>query len=92
MRTSGGKIDVLITWQPSIGGFLSNYPGLETIPVPNSRTLGAPEQFSFPMSMGVRSGDDALKKKLDSVIETHRAELESLLSRSGVRLLGLSEK
>jgi mxaJ protein len=80
-----GKIDVLITWQPSIGAFLRNYPALEVVPVPNTRTLGAPEQFSFPMSMAVRTGDQAMKEKLDRVIEKHRAELESVLSRGGIR-------
>ena len=83
---TSGKIDVLITWQPSIGSFLPNYPSLQVVPVPNTRTLGAPEQYSFPMSMAVRNNDQAMKKRLDDVIEKHQAELESVLSRSGVRL------
>ena len=52
--------------------------------VPNTRALGAPEQYSFPMSMGVREGNDALKKRLDDVIEKHQAELTSILTQSGV--------
>jgi mxaJ protein len=88
----GGKIDVLITWQPSIGAFLRNYPNLEVVPVPNARTLGAPEQYSFPMSMGVRISDQAMKQKLDGVVEKHRAELESALTRAGVRLSTGPEK
>src|SRR5262249_59650336 len=83
---TGGKIDVLITWQPSISSFLGHYQGLDVVPIPNTRTLGGPEQFSFPMSMGVRTGDQAMKQKLDAVIEKHAAELESVLSRAGVRL------
>jgi mxaJ protein len=79
-----GKIDVLITWQPAIGAFLKTYPDLEVVTVPNTRVLGAPEQYSFPMSMGVREGDDALKKKLDEVIEKHQAELTSILQENGV--------
>ena len=79
-----GKIDVLITWQPSIGAFLRNYPNFEVVPIPNTRTLGGPEQFSFPMSMAVRTGDQALKERLDGIIEKHGAELEFVLSRSGV--------
>src|SRR5579863_5781686 len=31
---TSGRIDVLITWQPSIGGFLHNYQSLEVVPVP----------------------------------------------------------
>jgi mxaJ protein len=78
-----GKIDVLITWQPAIGAFLQAYPDFEVVPVPNSRALGAPEQYSFPMSMGVREGNDALKKKLDDVIEKHQSELTAILIESG---------
>ena len=78
-----GKIDVLITWQPAIGAFLRSYPDFEVVAVPNSRALGAPEQYSFPMSMGVREGNDALKKKLDDVIEKHQSELTAILTESG---------
>ena len=80
------RIDVLITWEPAIGSFLSAYPGLEVVAVPNSRTLGAPEQFAFPMSMGVREGDDAFKQRLDDIIQKHQAELTAILAENGVRL------
>ena len=89
---TSGKIDVLITWQPSIGAFLRNYPNLEVVPVPNSRALGAPEQYSFPMSMGVRMDDQAMKTRLDGVVEKHRTELEAVLARAGVRLFIPQEK
>jgi mxaJ protein len=79
-----GKIDVLITWQPAISSFLRAYPDFDVVTVPNTRALGAPEQYSFPMSMGVRDGNDALKKKLDDVIEQHQAELTEILAESGV--------
>lgn len=83
---TSGKIDVLMTWQPSIGAFLRNYPNLEVVPIPNTRTLGSPEQYSFPMSMAVRTGDQSMKEKLDSVIEKHRVEIESVLKKNGVML------
>ena len=79
-----GQIDVLVTWQPAIGAFLKAYPDFDVLAVPNSRALGAPERYSFPMSMGVREGDDALKKRLDEVIERHQAELKAILTESGV--------
>jgi mxaJ protein len=81
-----GDIDVLITWQPAIGSFLHAYPNFEVVVVPNERALGPPEQYSFPMSMGVRIGNDVLKKRLDDVIEKHQAELTSILTGSGVKL------
>jgi mxaJ protein len=79
-----GQMDVLITWQPSISSFLRAYSDFEVVAVPNARTYGAPEQYAFPMSMGVREGNDALKKRLDDAIEKHQAELTSILTESGV--------
>jgi hypothetical protein len=38
------------------------------------------------MSMGVRLGDDALKKRLDDVIEKHAAELTAILAENSVKL------
>jgi mxaJ protein len=89
---TSGKIDVLITWQPSIGGFLREYPSLEVVPVPNSRALGSPEQYTFPMSMAVRTNDQALKQRLDNVVQKHGMELEAILSRNGVRLFATQER
>ncbi len=82
----GGQIDVLITWQPAIGAFLKQYPDLEVVAVPNERALGAPEQYAFPMSMGVRQGDDSLRKRLDDVIARRQSELTRILSEHGVKL------
>jgi mxaJ protein len=81
-----GQIDVLITWQPAIGSFLRAYPELEVVAVPNSRALGPPEQFAFPMSMGVRESDQALKQRLDDIIQKHQADLTAILAENGVRL------
>ena len=81
---NSGKIDVLITWQPAISSFLHSAPNLEVVPVPNERALGVPEQYAFPMSMGVRTGDETLRKRLDEVIETHQAELTAILAGNGV--------
>ena len=81
-----GDIDVLITWEPAIGAFLRASPAFEVMVVPNERALGTPEQFSFPMSMGVRIGDDALKQRLDDVIGKHQSDLTSILTQNGVKL------
>lgn len=81
-----GRVDVMITWQPAIGRFLREYPDLEVVAVPNTRSLGSPEQYTFPMSMGVRKDDDALKRQLDAVIAQHKAEIKTILDESGVSL------
>jgi mxaJ protein len=79
-----GEIDVLITWQPAVGAFLKQHPDLEVVTVPNERVLGSPEQYTFPMSMGVRQGDESLRKRLDDVIARQQSELTSILREHGV--------
>jgi len=83
-----GQIQVAITWEPAVGYFLRNsaYSRLAVVPLPNSRGRGAPEQYIFPMAMGVRPGDTALQKRLNAVITTHQAQLVSILSEFGVKL------
>jgi mxaJ protein len=81
-----GQVDVMITWEPAISGFLRDYKDLEVVMVPNERARGAPEQYTFPMAMGVREGDEALKKQLDEIIASHQAELTAILNDNGVRL------
>lgn len=81
-----GQVDVMITWEPTIGAFLKDYPDLETALVPNGRTPGSYELFTFPMSMGVRQGDVALKKRLDAVIAQDLQKLQSILREEGIKL------
>jgi hypothetical protein len=38
------------------------------------------------MSMGVRMGDEALKKRLEQVIASQQTELTAILMQHGVRL------
>jgi mxaJ protein len=80
------KVDVMITWEPAIGWFLRKYPDLIATRVPNERAMGSPEQYMFPMSMGVRKNDEALKKELDAVIAKSKSALDDILRRYGVRL------
>ncbi|MCW8807060.1 MAG: transporter substrate-binding domain-containing protein [Rhodanobacter sp.] len=83
-----GTVDVMITWQPSIGAFLKDYPDLTTVTVPNSRATGSPEMYTFPMSMAVRKNDQALKTRLDAVIKAHTPQLRAILKRHGVEMAG----
>lgn len=81
-----GRVDVMITWAPAIGAFLRDYPDLQVLPVPNERALGSPERYSFPMSMAVRTDDQALADRINAVIEAHAAELKAIVQRHGVQL------
>lgn len=83
-----GKVGVLITWAPAIGYFLKDYPDLVVAQVPAfQQGPGLPAQpFSFAMAMGVREHDTALKHALNGVIKAHKAQLDAILARYGVKL------
>lgn len=83
-----GKLDVMITWEPAIGEFLKDYPDLKVVMVPNERDMGPPEQYTFPMAMGVREGDTALMDKLNAAIKSHQGELTRVLEQHGVHYPG----
>jgi mxaJ protein len=81
-----GKIAVGITWEPAIGYYLRQRPEVAVVSVPNTRTLGSPEQYAFPMAMGVRKGNTALAAQLNAVIARGKPRLTAILTRYGVRL------
>jgi mxaJ protein len=81
-----GKVDVMITWEPAIGAFLKQHPDLEIVAVPNGRTPGGSELYTFPMAMGVRENDEALKNRLDALIAKDHGRLLSILNGYGVKL------
>lgn len=79
------RINVGITWEPAIGYYLRQHPDLAVVTVPDSRSQGSPEQYTFPMAMGVRSDEGALLTQLNAVIAKHRTELDAILRQYGVR-------
>lgn len=82
-----GRIDVAITWEPAIGYYLKHgYQDLTVLRVPNSRATGSPEQYAYPMAMGVRPDDKAMQEKLNRVIQSKKADLTALLTQYGVQL------
>lgn len=87
----GSKVNVGVTWEPAVGYFLKSRPQLAVVAVPNSRSQGSPEQYAFPMSMGVRLGDKTTVDRLNRVIDAHQSVLTAILARNGVRLIKPSE-
>lgn len=81
-------VDVMITWEPAVGAYLEDYPDLDVVLVPNERDMGPPEQYTFPMSMAVRVGDDKLMNQLNKVIKSHESELSDILRQHGVCYYG----
>jgi ABC-type amino acid transport substrate-binding protein len=73
------KIDIGLTWDPAVGYFLKNHPDLVATTIPNTRSQGYPEQFTYPMAMATREKDVALNADLNRVIATHGPELHAVL-------------
>lgn len=87
-----GTLDVMITWQPAIGNFLKDFPDLTTSALPNSRSTGSPEMYTFPMSMAVRKNDPALKARLDALIKDNGPQLRGILKDHGVQMFGQGDQ
>ncbi|HEY0197512.1 MAG TPA: transporter substrate-binding domain-containing protein [Rhodanobacter sp.] len=87
-----GTLDVMITWQPAVGAYLKDFPDLTISALPNTRAFGAPEMYSFPMSMAVRKNDQALKSRLDALIKNDTPQLQSILKEHGVQLFGQGDQ
>jgi mxaJ protein len=83
---SRGKVAVAITWEPAIGYFLRRYSDLEVVAVPNSRALGTPEQYAFPMAMAARRGDTRTRDALDGAIARSKDQILAVLRAYHVQL------
>jgi quinoprotein dehydrogenase-associated probable ABC transporter substrate-binding protein len=79
-----GEVDVAIVWGPLAGYFAMRHAApLEVVPVsPPSDLPFLP--FVYDISMGVRRGDEVLRKELEGVLERRRPEIESILDTYGV--------
>jgi mxaJ protein len=78
---ANGDVDVAIAWGPLAGYFAQREPAaLDVTPV--SPQIDLPFlPFVFDISMGVRRGNDALRDKLNAVIERRRAEIDRILDQ-----------
>jgi mxaJ protein len=57
---------------------------LELVPVPSGKT---DLPFAFDISLGVRKGDEALKKQLEQVLDRKQLEIQKILKDYGVPLM-----
>jgi mxaJ protein len=80
-------VDVAIAWGPLAGYFAQKQSvPLELTPV--SPAIDLPfTPFVFDISMGVRTGNDSLRFRLDDVIRRRGPEIRRILERYGVPLL-----
>jgi mxaJ protein len=79
-----GDVDVAVVWGP-IAGFFMPRTKVKLVAVPVSPAIDLPYlPFVFDMSVGVRRGDEALKEKLEAVLDARRSEIATILRDYGV--------
>ncbi len=80
-----GEIDAAILWGP-IGGPLvkAGHPDLKVTPLLNEP--GQPRMF-YRITMGVRQGEKAWSRKLNSLIRRDQGKIDAILAEAGVPLL-----
>ncbi len=81
---ASGKIDVAIVWGP-VGSYYGQTAARQPMHVvPIRPEPGIPLEFS--VGMGVRYGEPEWKKQVEEFIDTHRAEIQSILAEYRVPL------
>lgn len=86
------KLDIAAVWGPLAGYFGPRLePPLAMAPITETARF-APLAFDFDISMGVRHGDEALKRKLNRFIESHRPQIATLLASYGVPVVSRTGK
>ena len=84
-EVAAGKLDAGILWGPIAGFYARSWNGKVHV-VPLTNEPKGP-QMAFPITMGVRHGDGAWKKKINGVIATHQGEIDAVLKEFGVPLV-----
>jgi quinoprotein dehydrogenase-associated probable ABC transporter substrate-binding protein len=82
---AAGKVDVAIVWGPAAGYFAARQRApLEIVPIPSGKT---DLPFAFDISMGVRPGDQAMKARLEHILDAREVEIRRILSEYSVPLI-----
>lgn len=80
-----GEVDAGILWGP-IGAYWAARDGEKLVVVPLVKEVGG-GKIAFRITMGVRNGDDAWKRKLNEVIRKRQGDIDKILLDYGVPLL-----
>ena len=79
-----GAVDIAVAWGP-LAGYAATTSDAPLELVPLADEPGVP--LSFDISMGVAKGNEALKDRLEAVIDRRQAEILAILEEYGVPLL-----
>jgi mxaJ protein len=84
-----GEIDLAIVWGPIAGYFAQKQAvPLSLVPVPADTVSSFP--LAYSIALGVRRGNEALKERLDGVLQQKAAEIHKILQDYGVPLVAVS--
>jgi mxaJ protein len=87
-----GGIDVAFVWGP-FGGYFARAHGTDLTVEPVLGDPKSPDQpFVFPMSIGVRKSDLALRDRLQQALGRHEAEIAAILKEYGIPTVGSPPK
>ena len=75
-----GTINVGLTWDPAVGYYIGQHPDLTAVVIPNARSQGSPEQYTFPMAMGTRDGNSSFVSQLNRAIAQDKAQIDAILT------------
>jgi quinoprotein dehydrogenase-associated probable ABC transporter substrate-binding protein len=78
-----GTVDVAVVWGPLAGWYARRSPVKLRI-VPVSPAVDGPFSFAFDIAIGVKRGDEALRRRLDAALVRRRPEIDAILARFGV--------
>ncbi len=79
-----GVTDGALMWGPIAGPLAKGNPNLKVIPLLQET---APPRLFFRITMGVRAGEDAWKRELNSMIRRNQADIDAILRDAGVPLV-----
>jgi len=78
-----GTIDLALVWGPFGGYFAKAHGGLNVDPI--TADPQAPDlAFVFPMAVGVRKNDTALRDRLQAALDRHKPEIAAILAEYGI--------
>lgn len=80
-----GTIDAGVLWGP-IAAYWAVRDGEKLVVVPLVKEVGA-NKIAFRITMGVRNGDDAWKRQLNSIVRKRQGDIDKVLLEDGVPLL-----
>ena len=83
-QVKSGELAAAVLWGPLVGPLVKQDPELQFTPL--LKETGGPKMF-YRITMGVRLGEDAWKRELNSTIRRNQDQIDAILREAGVPIL-----